>query len=380
MTGPCAERSDMEETREKISLKQLMVLLFCGLLSPMLRQIPRHTAERAGAGGWLGPLLALPVFLLALWLLAASFRRLPKGTGLGGLYRLAFGPVLGRAASVVTAGWLLLLTGVGLRFYAEDFISSIYLDTDLWLFLVIMMVLVWWVSSRGMATVCRMSQVFFYGLCAVVGLTMVLGIPEVEVYHIWPFWLEGWPNVSGSALPVLAVLGHSIPILFRRDKLGSSQGGMAVAAAWFSVLCLVLAVLDAVIIGVFGWQLTERMQMPFFSLVKEGSTLNIVERLESVVAGVWVFSDLALFSAQLLAAEELTKDVVRRLNGRWVLGVMSVVAMAAAVWISPSSFQLRTLWRDHIQKWDWAVCYLLPLLACLVMVLKGQKRTTRYSG
>lgn len=364
----------MEEKREKISLKQLMVLIFCGLLSPMLRQIPRQTAERAGAGGWLGPLLALPVFLLALWLLAAGFRRLPRGTGLGGLYRLAFGPALGWAANLVTVGWLLLLTAVGLRFYAEDFISSIYLDTDLWLFLVIMMVLAWWVSSRGIATVCRMSQIFFYGLCAVVGLTMVLGIPEVEVYHIWPFWLEGWPNVAGSALPVLAVLGHSIPILFRRDELGNSRGGMAVAAAWFSALCLVLTVLDIIIIGVFGWQTVERMQMPFFSLVKEGSTLNIVERLESVVAGVWVFSDLALFSAQLLAAEELTRGVAAHLNGRWVLGMMAVIAVAAAVWISPSCFQLRALWRDSIQKWDWVICYLLPLLACFVMVLKGRKK------
>ena len=63
--------------QRQISLKQLMVLVFCGLLSPMIRIIPRETAALAGAGGWLAPILALPVFLLALWLMVSTFRRLP---------------------------------------------------------------------------------------------------------------------------------------------------------------------------------------------------------------------------------------------------------------------------------------------------------------
>ena len=35
--------------QRQISLKQLMVLVFCGLLSPMIRIIPRETAALAGA-------------------------------------------------------------------------------------------------------------------------------------------------------------------------------------------------------------------------------------------------------------------------------------------------------------------------------------------
>ena len=359
----------------QISLKQLMVLVFCGLLSPMIRIIPRETAALAGAGGWLAPILALPVFLLAVWLLVSTFHRLPRGTDLGGLYRMAYGPVLGRVASLVTVIWLLLLTAVGLRFYAEDFVSSIYLDTDLWLFLIGLILIVWWVTGRGMGTVCRMSQVFFYALCGIVGLVMLLGIPEVEFYHVWPVWMEGWQGLACSALPVLAVLGHSIPILFRKDELGQAQEGMRVTAAWFLMLCLVLTVLNGIIIGVFGWQTVERMQMPFFSLAKEGSTLNIVERLESIVAGVWVFSDVALFSAQLLAAEELTKSVTQKVSRHWLLGGMSIIVVLGAVWISPNAFRLRKIWTEVVERWDWAVCYALPVLACAIVLCRQKQKT-----
>lgn len=363
----------MEEQQSKISLKQLTVLLFCGLLSPMIRQVPWQLVRRAGAGGWLGPLLALPVFLLALWLLTAGFRCLPQGAGLGELYQLAFGRALGRLATVATVVWLLLLTAVGLRFYAEDFVSSIYRDTNLWLYLVGLMAIVWWVSCRGLGTACRMSQIFFYGLCLIVGLVMVVGAPEVELYHVWPFWLGGWGELAGAALPVLAVLWQSVPILFHRNGLSRSQAGLEITAAWFAVLCLVLSALNLIIIGVFGWQTVERMQMPFFSLAKEGSmlsTLNIVERLESVVVGVWVFSDLALFSAQLLAAGELTRGVLPRLNSRWVISGMSVVVILWAVWISPTKFQLQDFWEQHVLSWDWCMGCLLPLTACGAVKLR----------
>lgn len=368
----------MEESQ--ISLKQLVILLFCGLLSPLIRMVPGETCQYSGAGGWLAPLLALPPFLLILWVMTATFRRLPRGSGLGELYRLAFGKKLGTGLLFLTALWLLVITAVNLRAYAEGFVSSIYQDTALWLFLLTMMALVWWVSCRGIATVCRMSQIFFYVLCITVGLLLLLGVREVEIFHIWPVWMEGWGNLLRSSLPVLAVLGYSIPILFHRSEISGSQGGLGMAAAWFAVLCLAMTALGAVITGVFGWQTVVRLQLPFFSLAKEVTMISIVERIESIVAAVWVFSDVALLSALLLSSGELMKQVTGKLSRRWILGLSAAAAVAGAVWISPNAFELRSMWIEVLQPWDGVVCLGIPLIACVLVWIRqrgtifGRKR------
>ncbi|MCD7733723.1 MAG: hypothetical protein LUH48_01080 [Clostridiales bacterium] len=88
--------------QEQTTTRQMAILLFCGLLAPLLRVIPEETGPQAGAGGWVAPLLALPVLLLALWVLGRTFRRLPRSAGLPQMYRLAFGTGLGKVLTAVT--------------------------------------------------------------------------------------------------------------------------------------------------------------------------------------------------------------------------------------------------------------------------------------
>ena len=52
--------------QDKVSFRQLMALLWAGLLGPAAEWLPSMVTERAGPAGWLVPLLALPVLLAAL--------------------------------------------------------------------------------------------------------------------------------------------------------------------------------------------------------------------------------------------------------------------------------------------------------------------------
>ena len=52
---------------ERLSVKQGMMMLFVGLLSPMIRILPGSMTEAGGVAGWLGGLFALiPTALLGL--------------------------------------------------------------------------------------------------------------------------------------------------------------------------------------------------------------------------------------------------------------------------------------------------------------------------
>ena len=52
---------------DRISLRQLLALLFAALLAPAIGVLPSQTAALAGEAGWLSALAALPVLLGLCW-------------------------------------------------------------------------------------------------------------------------------------------------------------------------------------------------------------------------------------------------------------------------------------------------------------------------
>ncbi|MCD8382832.1 MAG: spore germination protein [Clostridiales bacterium] len=355
--------------QERTTTRQMAMLLFCGLLAPLLRVIPEETGPLAGEGGWTAPLLALPVFLLALWVLERTFRRLPRPSGLHRMYQLAYGNGPGGLLTAATALWLGVIGAFNLRLYGESFVSSIYTDTNIWMFLAAMMAVVCLVSRRGFATVCRMGRLFFFVLVITVGLVLLLGVREVQLYNIWPVWLQGWDGLLLSAVPVFSVLGFSVPILYCKGESPEQGRGEKILTAWFSLLCLLLAAVGAVILGMFGWQTAVRLQTPFFSMAKEVTLADITERIEAIVAAVWVFSDLALLAAQVCAIGDYGKELWSGASRRWLIWGMGAAILLGAAWIDSATFELQGMWRG-IQGWNVVFCYGFPLLACLLVRIR----------
>ena len=352
----------MEEN--KAPVRQLTVLVFCGLLSPIIRLVLGETGYAAGAGGWLSPMIALPIYLLPVWVLIIVFRRLPKGTGLSGLYQLAFGKRPGKALTLMTGLWALLAAALALRFYVESMVSSVYADTSVWLFLAGLMAVVWYVCVQGRAAVCRMVRLFLPVLGITVGLILLLGVREMHLYHVWPVWLEGADGLLRSAVPVTVVLGYSIPVLFLRGEVGETQEGRRVVFRWMTGLCLLMSAAGLIILGMFGWKTAVRLQMPFFSVAKEVSVLNVIERVESVVAAVWALSDIALIAALMDAAADCLQKGAWPVRRNLLFGGAGIVVLLLAAFVGPSAFELRNQWVRCLQYVDGAVCYALPLAAC----------------
>ena len=68
---------------DRISLRQLLALLFAALLAPAIGVLPSQTAALAGEAGWLSALAALPVLLGLCWVLFALLRPAGEGGGAG---------------------------------------------------------------------------------------------------------------------------------------------------------------------------------------------------------------------------------------------------------------------------------------------------------
>ena len=99
-------------------------------------------------------------------------------------------------------------------------------------------------------------------------------------------------------------------------------------------------------VGTFGPAMTARMNYPFFVMIRSIRLPRLLERVEALVAALWVASDFLLL-ALLLHAAALSAALALRGKGgeKRPAGVWCCAGLAAVcgVFCAPTSIALRTL-------------------------------------
>lgn len=332
--------------KDKISMRQLLALLFAALLSPAVRVLPARTGGIAGRSGWLTALAALPVLLALCWALFALLGRTE-----GGLQQ-AFERVLGRTAGRVLAGvylvWGILLLCANGRLFGLRFLSTSYRNAPLPLFIAALMALALWLARGETAVLARAGQVFYLALALGLGAVLLLGAFRVEPKNVLPVWVEDVPGILEGTLPVLAVLGYGIYGAFLAGSVVRRADDRRRTMKWAAAFCLVLTALQWVCLGSFGPNLAGRMESPFFMMVKGVGIEGAFERVESILIALWVFADLTMLALLLTACCRLAADIFPSLGEAKRGAVpLAILGLAGALWLFPEMFSL-AVWMERV--------------------------------
>ena len=166
----------------KLTRRQLALLLWGAMLSPLVRRLP----GAAGRGAWLAALLALPPALLLGSLLGRMLSRRRPGEGLGELFLRAAGPVPGRIAAGLFGLWFLFYGGFVLRAGADRFVSAVYTDSPVWPFLAVTGLLGLLVGVGRLKTLARVAEAAAPPLAGLFALVIALSPETVEPAELWP--------------------------------------------------------------------------------------------------------------------------------------------------------------------------------------------------
>ena len=149
------------EREKELSMTQLMALVWLADLAPAA-QLLRTSAEVGGAGGWLSPLLALPVLAALGGLMGWAAGR----EGLAEKLRRGLGPVLGRGVLFLYIGWAALLAGRRLGQCALRLSEGGSRDGSAWFFLGVMALTALWMVRGSLAALGRTAQILLAILAA----------------------------------------------------------------------------------------------------------------------------------------------------------------------------------------------------------------------
>lgn len=313
-------------SEDKINRRQMVAAAFVALLSPVARRFPSSLVMVSGSSAWLAaPIAALPLILMILFIQ----RTLRGGRSLGEVFELSLGKILGRGLVLAVSLWLVFYCGFIFRSAAYRFTSTVYPSTAGWIFVVFSALCCLPIAMGRFSAIARWAVLLRPLLLVVLAVVFALslsawelrGIFRVEEADVVPALRSGFTVLN--TLSVVCYLGfaeHRCTESYRpRQYIG-----------WALVLLGITELLCLSCLGVFGAELTMKLNFPFFMLVRDVGLFDSFARMEALVLALWIFADAVHVSLLLrIAAGNLGR--VLGLGVRPCAAAVTAVAALAAL-------------------------------------------------
>ena len=308
--------------RERMGPGQRSALVWAALLPWAASVLPGALAGTAGKGGWLSPLLALPV----LWVQRRAVRRL-TGAGERGLneaFQLRLGRLGAGALTFIYILWAAVLMAVRLRMCVRR-LASVSGPGGAGLCAAVTAVLALRLAWGGRAALGRAAvflyRVLMFALLAIALLTAA----QVRGTELWPLWTWDVPNILRGGLLAAGLLCGGIYAAFLEGGEGKDRSAAG---------CGALALLQLSVLGNFGAALAGRLEDPFLTLAGSVGVEGAFQRVEALASALWLLGDLALLALLL--------QVCRSAAGKWgrtAAGAALALAGAGALFGSAAAGQ-----------------------------------------
>ena len=352
--------------RDTLSMRQLMAILWAGLLGPAAERLP-GTAARVGGAGGLGLAALGGVMLLSGWI----FWRLTQGSGsLAQGFLDAFGGVVGKLVLFIYMVWCQLLLTVRLRQSAQRLLSGGQRDGAAWFFIIVLAMMALWLARGRMGAFGRTGELMFVGLAVTGCVVLALALFQVRGENLMGTWGWNGDTMRDLVLPGSSVLGYGIFAAFlMQPKTMRAVGRKWVG--WTVLGCLALILAQTIALGVFGPVLTGRMPSPFFQLAKGVGMEGAFQRIESVVAAVWTFSDLILLGGLLWAVRKIGRVLWPNAPGHSVVTASALAGVVLGVALFGEKIPIRTVTEWVLPVGGLIAAVGVPLLAIVTKRTKG---------
>ncbi len=336
----------MEKT-DRITDRQLTVLIFVSLLSPMIRILPTSAVTLGGRAAWVSPLAVFPVSALLTAGLRALLKNAPEGVGLQDAAMLGLGPVGGRIFGVVSALWLTFYGGFLARSAAERLLSTVYPNGNPPIFVVVTLLAALVTASGLTKTLSRTAEVLMPILLAVIAAVLLSAAPDVTGENLLPVTYRNWEDILCGAVPIFDVTAAFAYFLFLRGHVARTPGKRPNRFPWLTLLLLVAFAVTFFTLGTLGVNLAITMENAFFMVIRNIKVFGVIERAEAVVVAIWIVTDFIFLSAILMIVSEIWRTVTGVRRRAFFTAPSATLSGMSAFLIARDAFEFMK-WSDFL--------------------------------
>lgn len=330
---------------DRITERQLTILIFVSLLSPMIRILPTSAVVFGGRAAWLSPFIAFVMGKILLGIMGAMWKNAPEGVGLADMAQLGLGGGAGRVFNVLVALWLTFYAGFVCRSAAERLLSTVYPNGSVSVFVITMLIIAVVTATGLTKSLSRTAEVLMPILVAVIAAVLLSAIPDVSGDNLLPVTYRDAKRIVYGALPIFNVTTAFVYFLYLAGHVQKKPAIRPNRFPWLAVIAAVALGVTFFTLGTIGENLAVSMENAFFMVIRNIKVLGVVERVEAVVVAVWIVTDFIFVAALLSIVAEIWRTVTGVKKRTAFVPVTAGIAGIAAFFIARDAFAFQK-WSD----------------------------------
>lgn len=321
---------------DKISLRQLQILLVLDLFGTGVITVPRVAAGFSGENGWLATAAAVAVMLVYAYV-AASVSRIFPDKGFVEYSCRLLGRPLGLAAGFLLVAKIIIGISLEMRIFIEVVRETMLLRTPYTVIFTCIIGAAAYAAGKGFETRARLAELLAPLVFIPFTLVLLLAAIDADYTNLLPIMRTKSPAdvIAGGIFIGTGYKGIEY-LLLVHPFLENPQGLRRAALSAVGAIGGLITLATAITIATFGASGLTHQRWPFLEIM---DTINFpgafLERQDAIIMSIWIISVFAILSSGLFFSAIILKDAIRK--GRHFHYVMAVIPLVYAVSILPEN-------------------------------------------
>ncbi|MBB3112981.1 spore germination protein KB [Paenibacillus phyllosphaerae] len=364
----------------KVSIQQIAILILLASIGDSILILPSAIAGVAGQDTWISCLVGIVLGLAVLAIMLLLARKFPRDSYIQIMNKL-LGRWAGGALGAVLLCYTLIIMTTMVREVGDFMVSQMMTDTPLWSIHILLVLIMIFSVRGGIETIGRTSEIFLPIFVIFVAAFLLMTMPNMEPIKLQPIMGKGWfPVMQGSVFMTTMTFTELFAFLFllpyvKRDKhmerdilLAAGLGGMAVSMV--ATACIL----------VLGSYISAHHLYPAYALAKKISIGNFLERVEALLAVIWVISVFFKAVVFMYAFNTGVAHLLRLKDQRSLALPVGIILFSLADVIAPNISYYNDVLNKDVPFSDLTFGLVIPLGLLLVAYIRGRMADSSRQG
>lgn len=301
----------MFSKNNKISIRQLEILLILNLFSNMSLMLPRVASELVGQDGWIIIIFGTFIAFIYVFIVTSLAKMFPNKT-IVEYSELVLTKSISKVIGLLFAIKLMIMAAFEIRIFGELIKQTLLRETPIEIIMITMLVLVAYLTRKGYESRARMAELLIFFIIVPIIFIFLFAVPDAKLYNFAPAFVSKPSEILfGSYIVSFAYIGLellliSTPFITKPHLITKSAIKSIIIVGILNVsICLLT-------LGTFGAQETSRQLWPVMAIMQVIEVPGaFVERQDAMMMSFWIMTVFLLINGYLFFTAVLTKNILK---------------------------------------------------------------------